>query len=210
MRSILKYSVVALTVFTVAAQSASAQFVQQGSRPVGSTTDWAAVSGSTYTIGNVTATTSSGSWQSGPFQAGSSWSGGFTNGDNLLFGFGNTIITLDFANLIYGFGTQGWNNHCCGGNINVQAYYLGGLVGSFIQSTGGGSAPNNNQASVLAFTSTQGIDRVVMTSNDEWAINQLDTDVRNPVVTPEPTSAAMLASALAALGFVIRRRKRAI
>jgi PEP-CTERM motif-containing protein len=209
MRSILKFSAAALAVFSMASQSASAQFVQQTSRPVGTTTTWAGVTATnSYTIGNVTATTTGGNWSAAPFTAGGSWSGGFTNGEYLLFGFGNSVTTLDFAGAIYGFGTQGWNNPCCGGMMTLQAYFLGNLVGSFSQGIGGGSATNNNQAPVIAFTSTSAVDRVVLSSTSEFAINQLDVDGVSPIVTPEPTSAAMLAGALAALGFVVRRRNK--
>lgn len=207
MRSIFKLSAVALTALTLAAQSASAQFTQLATRPVGgTTTTWGGVSGSTYTTGNVTVTTNT-TFNTGPYVAGAGWSGGFTSGDNLLFGAGSTSLTYDFASAIHSFGTQAWYNRG-GGNVDLVAYFMGSVVGSFSAATGGSGAANLNQATVYAFSSTSAVDRVVLTAVGEFAVDELDTDGQGTVVvTPEPTSAAMIGGALIALGFIVRRRK---
>lgn len=205
MRQILKMATATILAITASALPASAQFVQRTNRPASAfTQQWTPVSMSPTTVnGGVTATTTGGDWY-GDMIVGIDWDGGFTDGENLLFGFGNNVITLDFANTINAFGTQAWYNSALGGNISLMAYFQGNLIGSFSQAVGGGASPNLNQAEVFAFTSSVGIDRVVLSGSDEFAINQLGADVS---VVPEPSTVALLSVGMLVLGGAERRRR---
>ncbi len=208
MRQFIRRSVVALGALLATAMPAHAQFLQEYSRPSNAFgLVWSSISAApTTTLGGVTATTNGVDWWGPTVVSGVDLEGGFSDGDFLLFGAGNNIMTLDFASPIRAFGTQAWYN-VLGGTVQLDAYYLGQLVGSFSQLVGGGLAPNLNQAEVLAFTSGSDVDRVVLTASDEFAINQLGP---NATVVPEPASVLLTMAGLAGIGVAARRRRSAL
>jgi hypothetical protein len=121
-----------------------------------------------------------------PFQrldAGNGWGGGFGEGDRLIFATVGDSMTVEFDAPVEGAGMQIWRNFG-GSTINVQidAFDSGGaLLGSFPGTpTGGGFAPNNNQATFVGVLSDRAdIKRVVYTvsgdgTNHEFSGNQMD------------------------------------
>jgi hypothetical protein len=147
------------------------------------------------------------------FIAGSSWSGGFSNGDILLGvlgqgGSGSTVLQLTFGGAINAFATQLWYNVPPGGLGRVEFFDGATSLGFFDVATGGGGTTNSNQAGVFGATSTTAFDRVVITSSrGEFAINQLTVGGVQQVV-PEPATVALLGGGLALVGVVARRRQR--
>lgn len=143
-------------------------------------------------------------------KAGTSWSGGFSPGDGLLFNAGGTSVDIVFANMVGGFGTQIWHNYPTAGEITLTAYREGLQIFTFALQTGGGAAANNNQATLFGLTDAAGFDRVTMESaSGEFAFNQLTLGIETHTV-PEPMSMLLLGSGLFGVGIVHRRRKNLV
>jgi hypothetical protein len=166
--------------------------------PMNDFIDWGQFGGSGQTVPNPSNGTTNGGLgysiqkPGGDFQrldAGIGWGGGFAEGDRLIFAIGDDSMTVEFDTPVVGAGMQIWRNYP-GANIAVQidAYDTGGgLLGSFSGApTGGGGAPNNNQAGFVGVLSDRAdIKRVVYTvsgegANQEFSGNQMDVVTGNP------------------------------
>lgn len=181
--------------------------------------NWGTYGGSGTPIANGASTTSStsrgitvstGSGGGMELVAGFGWAGGFTNGDNLIWTLSesNNFLVIDFATPVSGAGMQIWRNFPNGGTVNIEAFDSSNTsLGSGNAGTGGGAAPNNNQATFIGLISTSAdISRLVftMTNGGSFAGNQLD--IMGGHVVPLPTGAF---AGIAGLGLVaaVRRRK---
>jgi hypothetical protein len=209
--------VVGLSVFAVAA-TANAQTQVTNRSQVSNPfhLSWGTTSPSsnpfTHSLGftDITASNngSSGPWYScaaGP----SCWQGGFTDGQNILFQFGLTNMSFTFSSLITGFATQAWYNFGPGGGVTVTTWRGGNQTASFGYTTGGGNAPNADQATTLGVVDGAGFDRLDLDFTGEAAINDVDISETQAVV-PEPGTVVLFGTGLVGLvGFVSRRRRSA-
>lgn len=139
--------------------------------------------------------------------AGSTWNGGFTSGDDLVFAPGITTYTLTFSDYLDAFAVQGWFN-LGSGSVKIEAFDNTSSVGVFNVATGGGLATNANQASLIG---VQGVNfnRIVLTGTgsaemNEFAINQATVRIAE---VPEPSSVVLLSTGLGVLGLAVRRRR---
>ncbi|MCC6244387.1 MAG: PEP-CTERM sorting domain-containing protein [Gemmatimonadaceae bacterium] len=170
-------------------------------------------------VGDITMTvTGSGvvpPWYS-PCQTGQCWSGGFNEGDWILFGYGSNSYDFAFSGMIGGFATQAWYNQFSAGSIRVTAWNGDTQVGQYVVGTSGGWAGNDNQASVVGLTGVN-FNRLrlqaIAGGNPEFAINNVTFGSANitlresPTVVPEPSTYALMAAGLAGMAVAARRRR---
>lgn len=157
-------------------------------------------------------TVSTGSSGAMELVAGTGWNGGFTNGDNLIWtqSEANNVLTIDFATPISGGGMQIWRNFPSGGTVNIEAFDSSNTsLGSASSGTGGGGAPNSNQATFIGLISNAAdISRLVytMTNGGSFAGNQMDIMGGGGTVVPLPPAAWAGIAGLGAVALVRRRK----
>ncbi len=138
-------------------------------------------------------------------QAGPCWSGGFTDGEGLYLNEG-TYTRFLFSNAVTGLATQG-HFDLGAGTVTLSAYFNNILTFTYSTGMGGGFGPNDNSATVLGVQDASGFDRLDIVGGRDFSINMVDVESA-VVATPEPSSLALMATGIFALGAWRRRRSK--
>lgn len=140
-----------------------------------------------------------------------SWAGNFSSGDPVLFG-GSTMSFL-FNMDIFGMGANIQGNSYGTFNGTISAYDAANvLLGSYVLS-GNSTSADDGSALFLGLRSDVGIRRVTFESFspesnlEEFGINQAVIETLPQTSVPEPGTYLLVASGLAAVAAVKRRRR---
>lgn len=205
----------------------------------GETLDWATAgpgwvtlpSPSVFFAGLLKVSVASSAAQLTKHVAGTTWMGGFTPGDAVLYNEGAPDLSFAFSSSVNAFALQLWHNWETPALVTFSAFREGVVVGTFGRTVRGGGAPNLNQAPVLGFSFDAGFDAVTLVSaalyggfgvgeasiaftapendlGDRGALGGVEDDLLAPVTTtPEPATAVLVGTGLLAAAAVARRRR---